>query len=193
MGNELRFEKVSFTEWCNALNRLSEGIHREALFSRIITDLTSPYGFKNLEDVHDEIILPKRATKYSAGYDFFMPCDITLHPGETITIPTGIKWNPGQHTDCFLAIYPRSSLGRDYCLREPNIVSIIDADYYGNRSNEGHIMINLKNEGTNGEVCLKQGMAYAQGIIQKYFLTVDDDATAIRTGGFGSTNKRKED
>ena len=50
-------------------------------------------------------------------------------------------------------------------------------------------MINIKNEGTNGSCKIEAGRAYAQGIIQRYYVTDDDDVTATRTGGFGSTNK----
>ena len=53
-------------------------------------------GFDNLDEetikaYYDDLKLPKRATKGSAGYDFYAPFDITLAPGETIKIPTGIR------------------------------------------------------------------------------------------------------
>lgn len=186
MFQRTKFEIVSSKEWERTLSTFAvSGKRREFLFwNQYMTE----YVHKNTS--YKDIKIPRRATKYSAGYDFFAPCDIVIYPGEVITIPTGIKWNAGIEKDeKFLAIYPRSSLGRDYCLREPNIVSIIDADYYGNENNEGHIMINLKNEGTDGPVNLKQGEAYAQGIIQMYFLAEEEPVTAVRTGGFGSTNK----
>jgi dUTP pyrophosphatase len=180
---EMRFEKVSFTQW--ELDALKKGKYREWNFYKNL-----PEGFPSRFDVWNKIKLPKRATKFSAGHDFFMPITIKIQPGETITIPTGIKWNPGDQKDTYLSIFPRSSLGRDYSLREPNIVSIIDADYYGIESNEGHIFINLKNEGTNGAVIIHEGEAYAQGIINKYYVTDDDDVTTERTGGFGSTTRK---
>jgi dUTP pyrophosphatase len=77
-------------------------------------------------------------------------------------------------------------------VREPNIVSIIDADYYGNITNEGHIFINLKNEGNAYFQC-KDGMGYVQGIIQPYLKVDGDNVETIRTGGFGSTTKQKEE
>lgn len=43
------------------------------------------------DTVYDRIVLPKRATVGSAGYDFFAPGDFELWPGEQITIPTGIR------------------------------------------------------------------------------------------------------
>ena len=39
----------------------------------------------------------------------------------------------------FLGIYIRSSLGFKYNIRMCNQVGIIDADYYNNKDNEGHI------------------------------------------------------
>ena len=189
----LRFEKVSFEEWEKEVNKT--GLLRESAFHHAVNRYIIEKGlFKNgkadLHAVWESIRLPERATKYSAGYDFFTPIKISLDRGSMITIPTGIKWNPGKDKmNTYLSIYPRSSLGRDYSLREPNIVSIIDADYYGNESNEGHIFVNLKNEGDSDRMCvIEAGKAYAQGIIQTYYLVDDDTATGVRSGGFGSTN-----
>ena len=74
----------------------------------------------------DSIILPKRATQGSAGYDFFAPFDFTLNAGETIKITTGVRVK----IDCgwVLKIYPRSSLGFKYRLSLNNTVGIIDSD-----------------------------------------------------------------
>ena len=181
----MRFEKVSFEVW--EKEALKWDHERESTWIR-----NCPHCFARNREIRkvvwENIELPKRSTKYSAGYDFFTPIDLVIHPGQTITIPTGIKWNPGDRKDTFLAIYPRSSLGRDYSLREPNIVSIIDADYYDVEDNEGHIYINLKNEGTSGAVVIPKGKAYAQGIISVFLKTDDDEVTTTRTGGFGSTN-----
>ena len=41
--------------------------------------------------LYDEIKLPKRATKYSAGYDIYSPIDVVLFAGATVKIPTGIR------------------------------------------------------------------------------------------------------
>lgn len=133
------------------------------------------------------IKLPKRATKHSAGYDFFAPFPFTLEPGEEITIPTGIRvlLDP----DKFLAIYPRSGMGSKYKVQLANTVGIIDSDY-SQSDNEGHIFIKLFNDNRNGQIIdVKQGEAIAQGIIQQYFTTEDDSADGIRNGGFGSTSR----
>ena len=90
--------------------------------------------------MYESIRLPVRATKGSAGYDFFLPFDLELAPQETIRIPSGIRcrMTPGW----VLMLFPRSSLGTRYGLALDNTVGIIDADYY-KAENEGHIMIAL--------------------------------------------------
>ena len=135
---------------------------------------------------YDELILPKRGTKYSAGYDFYSPIEFTLMPGERKVIPTGVKACMEENE--FLAIYVRSSLGFKWDVRMCNQVGIIDADYYGNSENEGHIFVCLKNEGVN-EVNINKGDRFVQGIFTPYLITDDDCATGTREGGIGSTNK----
>ena len=137
--------------------------------------------------VYEEYNLPKRNTKYSAGYDFSVISDYVIKPGEIVKIPTGIKSYMGEDEVLFIII--RSSLGFKYNARLCNQVGVIDKDYYNNENNEGHIWIALKNEGDN-DIVLNKGDHFAQGIFIKY-LTVDDEEEikSTRTGGFGSTNK----
>ena len=133
------------------------------------------------------IKLPKRATRNSAGYDFFAPYDIVLKPSESLIIPTGIRVY--MKNDEVLKIYPRSGLGFKYHMSLENTVGIIDSDYYYS-DNEGHIFIKIHNGG-NKSISVKQGEAFAQGVFQQ-FLLVDGDNFEdgkIRNGGFGSTNK----
>ena len=86
-----------------------------------------------IETTYKDLILPKRATIGSAGYDFKSPVDFTLKPKETIKMPTGIRCKMDE--DVVLMIYPRSSLGFKYRLILDNTVGIIDSDYY-NSDNE---------------------------------------------------------
>jgi len=140
----------------------------------------------DVTDLYNAIVLPKRATKGSAGYDFHAPFDFTLAPGETITIPTGIRCEMAQ--DRVLMIYPRSGLGFKFRLQLNNTVGVIDSDYFYS-DNEGHIFIKLTNDSNEGKtVNVKAGEGFAQGIFFVYGLTDDDDATETRNGGFGSTN-----
>ena len=173
-----RFEKVSKEQYMADL----EGMRTE------LVELRSA-NKESLESIYGDIKLPKRATGGSAGYDFFAPFDFRLAPGESIKIPTGIKVIILPQ-DWFLAIAPRSSLGFKYRLQIDNTLGVIDADYYGNPSNEGHIFIKLTNDSKTGkELLVKKGEAFAQGIFLPFGLTDDDNAKEERTGGVGSTNK----
>ena len=135
---------------------------------------------------YEDLILPKRSTKYSAGYDFYSPISFTLKPGERKVIPTGIRVMMNENE--FLAIYIRSSLGFKYDIRMCNQVGIIDADYYGNSETDGHMFVCLKNEG-NKELSINKGDRFVQGIFMTYLITEDDCATGDREGGIGSTGK----
>ena len=149
-------------------------------------------GFDNLEEkeikkIYDGLKLPKRATKGSAGYDFYAPFDIILKPGETIKVPTGIRCK--MEDNYVLKLYPRSGLGFKYRLQLNNTVGIIDSDYYYS-SNEGHIFAKITNDSNeNKTVEIKEGTGFIQGIFIEFGITFDDDVTDIRDGGFGSTTK----
>lgn len=147
------------------------------------------FGEMSLEEVkrlYEQLRLPKRATAGSAGYDFFTPYAICLHPGETAKIPTGIRVQ--MDMDWVLKLYPRSGLGFKYRLQLNNTVGIIDADYFYS-DNEGHIFAKITNDSNTGEVVeLKAGDGFMQGIFIEYGITHDDDVTDVRNGGFGSTN-----
>ena len=136
-------------------------------------------------NTYDDIVLPRRATAGSAGYDFFAPESFTLSAGQTIKIPTGVRVKIDE--GWVLKIYPRSSLGFKYRLSLDNTVGIIDSDYYY-AENEGHIFIKMTNCGDK-PLSVEKGKAFAQGVFVEYGITVDDEATSIRTGGFGSTDK----
>ncbi len=142
---------------------------------------------EELRQIYEDIRLPKRATAGSAGYDFYAPEEIVLEPGETIKIPTGIRvWmEPGWVLKC----YPRSGLGFKYRLQLNNTVGIIDSDYYDS-DNEGHIFARLTNDSREGKtVRVAKGQGFMHGIFVEYGITVDDDATGVRNGGFGSTTE----
>lgn len=134
---------------------------------------------------YQAIKLPARATKSSAGYDFFAPTDFCIEPQQTLTVATGIR--ALMPSDWCLMIFPRSGLGFKYRLKLNNTVGIIDADY-ADSDNEGHIFVRMTNEGDK-ILTIAQGTAFAQGVFVRYLLTEDDDATATRNGGLGSTSK----
>ena len=143
---------------------------------------------ETIADIYNKIKLPGRATAGSAGYDFFSPVDITLNPGETVKIPTGIRVEMEQ--DWVLKCYPRSGLGFKYRLQLNNTVGIIDSDYFYS-DNEGHIFSKITNDSNESKsVSIQAGTGFMQGIFVEYGITVDDDAQGIRNGGFGSTTQK---
>ncbi len=133
-----------------------------------------------------EFTMPERKTKKSAGYDFCLPEDVVLEPGKLKLVPTGVK--AYMEDDEYLGMHIRSSIAIKKNIMLVNNVGIIDADYYNNEDNEGHIMLALLNNGSE-PVMLNKNDRIAQGIFYKYLVT-DDDARAektVRSGGFGST------
>lgn len=134
----------------------------------------------------EDIILPKRSTLGSAGYDIFSTETFTLKPGESKIVKTGLNVLIG--SGMVLMIYPRSGLGFKYKTQLANTVGIIDSDYILS-DNYGHIMIKLVNDGDK-EFTIMKGDAFAQAICMNYFVTEDDGFTKkeIRNGGFGSTS-----
>ena len=164
-----RFEKVSFEQY------------KKDFYDSFNT-------LEGVEEIYNDIKLPKRATKGSAGYDYFAPFDIMLKPGETIKIPTGIR--AYMEEGWVLKNYPRSGLGFKFRLQLNNTVGIIDSDYYYS-SNEGHIMSKITNDSNeNKVVSVKKGEGFSQGIFIEYGITFDDDVSDVRDGGFGSTTKK---
>lgn len=133
------------------------------------------------------IIIPKRGTKKSAGYDFISPINIIIPAHGTAKIPTGIK--TCMNDDEFLLICPRSSIGFKTNIRLSNTIGVVDSDYYNNSDNEGHIFIKFYNP-TDEDYLIHIGDKIAQGIFMKY-LTVDNEETinTEREGGIGSTGK----
>lgn len=156
-------------------------------FEQFLSSIEEDWGYTEeaIRKMYDSIKMPKRATKGSAGYDFFAPFSFTLHPGESIKIPTGIRAEMNE--DWVLHLYPRSGLGFKYRLQLNNTVGIIDSDYFYS-DNEGHIMVKITNDSKNGKtVHVDAGAGFVQGIFLEYGITVDDDADGVRNGGFGST------
>ena len=135
----------------------------------------------------DNIKIPKRATRGSAGFDFFSPLSFSLNPRETIKIPTGIRVEI--EDGWVLKCYPRSGLGFKFRLQLNNTVGIIDSDYFYS-DNEGHIFAKITNDSNEGKVLeLQAGTGFMQGIFIEYGITFDDNADEleVRNGGLGST------
>ena len=160
------------------------------------------------------IVLPERKTACSAGYDFQVAKDTLIQPytylmdrlrdaypdyvtfsidemadatkktnARPSLVPTGIKCK--LNGDNYLELAIRSSSPLKYWLVLANSEGIIDADYYNNPDNEGHILIAFK---TEKDMNLNLGEKFCQGIITKFIVTDDDEAGGTRIGGIGSTN-----
>lgn len=199
----MRFEKVSRKEFTNSLKFL-HSVDR-----------------KYLNDMYDNIILPKRSTVGSVGYDFFMPFGISIRKGENIIVPTGIRV-VDMEPNVGLFMFPRSGLGFKSRLSLANTVGIIDSDYM-NADNEGHILIKivfdglppmatftdldyendtryvrlfgpyLYDENKPESLKLEPGSKFCQGIfVPCMFVDNEEEITNKRTGGFGSTDERKK-
>ena len=136
------------------------------------------------------INLPIRKTAKAAAYDLEAAEDMVIPSfklGQKPTlIPTGLK--AYMKSNEVLMLFPRSSSPKKQGIIFPHSVGIIDADYYGNIDNDGHIMIqcfNIKDE----DVVIKKGESIAQAMFQNFLIIDNDDAKGERVGGFGSTSK----
>ncbi len=163
-----KFFKVSFDEFMMGVNDVRPELTKE-----------------DVQAMYDELKLPIRATKGSAGYDFFAPFSFTLKPGETLKIPTGIRVK--MDSEWVLCLFPRSGLGFKYRLQLNNTVGIIDSDYYYS-DNEGHIFAKITNDSNEDKtLTVEKGVGFMQGIFMEFGTTIDDDVVTERNGGFGST------
>lgn len=165
----VKFEKVSYEQFLMDC----ETLENAGVFS---------FSHGDIKMYYDTIILPRRATAGSAGYDFYLPFPVAFAPVAPVWIPTGIRvlLEPGQ----FLMCVPRSGLGFKYGARLVNTTGVIDSDY-ARSSNEGHIMAKML---CDKAFQLKDEDRFMQGIILNYAVTDDDDPIKKeRDGGFGST------
>lgn len=126
---------------------------------------------KDDKKLYESYKLPSRNSTNAAGYDFYLIENIEIKPNEIIKIPTGVKayFKP----DEVLFIIVRSSTGFKYNIRLVNQVGVIDADYYNNKDNEGHIFIKIQNEGKE-TVKFDAGDHLAQGIFINFLKTSSD-------------------
>ena len=142
-------------------------------------------GFRKHSEA--DIQLPTRGSKVSAGYDFYLPCDITLQPNEKICVWSDVKayMQEGE----VLMLHVRSSIGIKKGLMLSNITGVIDADYYSNESNDGNIGIALYNY-SDKIVELKKGERICQGVFMPFLVADNGNTENERTGGFGSTGTK---
>lgn len=180
MNRIANFEKISYGQFISD----QKEIHNIYETGRIA-------GLNNKEvEIVQELIwkdikLPERSTEDSAGYDFRSTANFVLEPGGTIVLSTGIRCKIDK--GWVLVIVTRSGLGFKYRAVLANTIGVIDGDYY-NSDNEGHIKIKICNDGDK-RMEVKEGDKICQGLFFQYGITKDDNVTAKRNGGFGSTGK----
>lgn len=196
----IKFHKVSYEQFKNdfidCLDKYYYQIYHDISDRFLVDKCIIPYvKLSNIADDNDKLLeiynnikLPKRATKGSAGYDFYSPIDLDIYSKVKLQIPTGIRVE--MDDDVVLSIYPRSGLGSKHRLQLNNTVGIIDSDYY-HSDNEGHIMLSIYKDSeisnNDSPLVILQGSAIAQGVFTKYLVTEDDSTKLVRNGGFGST------
>ena len=147
--------------------------------------------FELVKDYQNELnLLPTRATKGSAGYDFKAAKDIivpNILTGKPVLVPTGVKCK--LERDQVLLLFNRSSNAAKRGLIVPNGVGVVDSDYYNNPGNEGQIFGLFSCIGQKSYL-IHKGDRILQGIITDYYVVDNDITTGVRMGGFGSTGKK---
>lgn len=137
-----------------------------------------------------KINLPIRKTALSAGYDTEAAEDTIIPPFKPGIKPTLIK--TGIKAYCkdneWIMLANRSSNPGKKHLVLANGIGIIDADYYNNEDNDGHIMFAYFNT-SDKEVTIKKGEVVGQLVFMNYLTADNDNAKGKRKGGFGSTSK----
>jgi len=139
--------------------------------------------------IGNQIPLPEYATAGSAGMDLraCTKSTLTLKPGDTELIPTGIAIHiadPGYAA----TILPRSGLGHKHGIVLGNLVGLIDSDY------QGQLFVSCWNRGDK-EFTIEVGDRIAQLVIlpvaQVEFETVNEFSDSDRgAGGFGSSGHK---
>lgn len=144
---------------------------------------------KILDDrIGGQFPLPAYATDGSAGLDLRACLDaaITLEPGQTELIPTGLAIHIEDPNLCAM-ILPRSGLGHKHGIVLGNLVGLIDSDY------QGQLFVSCWNRG-NSTFSVEPGERIAQmvlvPVVQADFEVVDEFSDSDRgAGGFGSSGR----
>lgn len=132
-------------------------------------------------------ILPARGSADAAGADLYalLEEDVTLLPGETAMIPTGLSMEiPSGYAGL---IFARSGLASKKGLAPANKVGVVDSDY------RGEFLVALHNHSAVSHT-VSCGDRIAQLVIVPYLPAVFEETEALSdtdrgAGGFGSTGK----
>lgn len=169
-------------------NRYLEKVSLEEFSKSIKKCVGEKYNDIEIEKMYNDLPSPVRSTLHAGGYDFYAPYDFTLKPGETVVVPTGFKVHMNE--DEVFNLFIRSGTGFKYNVRLSNQIGIIDADYYNNENNEGHMFVSFTNHGTKDWINKGLESKIVQGLFMPFYITGDDNSlNVIRKGGLGSTSK----
>ena len=134
-------------------------------------------------------MIPAQATAGSAGYDLSACTDepLTIAPGETAKVPTGIAVQLEAESGYVLLTYARSGLATKHGLAPANCVGVIDLDY------RGEIFIPLRNS-SGAAYTITPGERIAQLVVTPVITpqieeAAELDSTARGEGGFGSSGR----
>ena len=140
-----------------------------------------------VKKVRSSAVLPTYGSAEAAGADLYACLEesVTVAPGETVFIPTGIALEVPK--SCAGLIYARSSMGAKRGLAPANKVGVIDSDY------RGEIMVALHNHSSAAQQ-VAPGERVAQLLITPVLTPSYEEVNALSdtdrgTGGFGSTGK----
>jgi len=144
---------------------------------------------KILDDrLGNEFPLPDYATEGSAGVDLRACLDqpVTVGPGETILIPTGMAIHIGDPS-LAAVLLPRSGLGHKHGIVLGNLVGLIDSDY------QGQVFVSCWNRSAEPFI-VQPGERIAQmvlvPVVQARFEVVEDfDESQRGAGGFGHSGR----
>ncbi|MDD6200318.1 MAG: dUTP diphosphatase [Firmicutes bacterium] len=141
----------------------------------------------HVKKLNPRAILPTYGSAEAAGADLYACLDapVTVEPGETVWIPTGIALEVPK--GCAGLVYARSGLGTKRGLAPANKVGVVDSDY------RGEIRVVLLNHGKTPQT-IEPGERVAQFLITpvltpEYVEAEELTDTGRGTGGFGSTGK----
>ena len=165
-------------------------------------------GFEICKGFEDkDITLPIRKTKSSVAYDIeaaedtvipsiwkvvfanvgkFLKGEKDFETFKPTLVKTGIKAYFNEDEALFLAT--KSSYPGKKGLLLANSIGVIESDYYENQDNDGHLLFAYYNL-FPVDITIKKHEPAGQAFFQKFLVTDDDNATGIRTGGFGSKSK----
>lgn len=141
-----------------------------------------------IKKLRDNAQMPTYGSEYAAGADMYAALDeaVTIEPGETKFIPTGLAFEIPEGYAGF--VHARSGLASKRGLAPANKVGVIDADY------RGEVMVALHNHGKEAQT-VEAGERVAQMIIApfvavNYVFSDELDETVRGEGGFGSTGRK---